>query len=68
MLRNLFEVRTKRIAGFSLIESVAMLVAIAVFSWICLGVLKLKKLWPFDKAVAIKVTEKQERNGSDLLQ
>lgn len=44
--------------GFSLVESIAMLVAIGVFSWICLGVLKLKKVWPFDKAVSVEVQKR----------
>ena len=44
--------------GFSLIESIAMLVAIGVFSWICLGVLKLKKIWPFDKTVSVEVQKR----------
>lgn len=35
-----------------------MLVAIGVFSWICLGVLKLKKIWPFDKTVSVEVQKR----------
>ena len=49
------ERRFKYSTGFSLIESISMLVAIGVFTWICLGVLKMKGLWPFDKGAIVNV-------------
>lgn len=43
------------VTGFAIVESLAMLGAILVFTWICFGVAKKKEFWPFDKHVPPRI-------------
>jgi len=36
-------------SGFTVIESVFMIVALFVFTWLCLGVLNKRQMWPFER-------------------